>query len=298
MTQLAEKILHKNGYDIVCDPEFGYYRASPTPSQAELDAYYGKKFYDHKKVDYFELQSRDQEWWCQVFDERYDLLENKLPADRRRILDFGSGPGFFLKRGLERGWRGIGVEPSPKAAEYARSIGVETHVGFLDDAFASKFAASFDVVYSNGVLEHVQDAPAVLRACHRLLAPGGLLFLCVANDFNPIQMVLWKDMGFEPWWVCPPEHLNYFQPDSLEALARACGFEAVESTGTFPIDLFLLMGENYVGNDTVGKQCHQRRKTLEFNLLKNGRSALKRDLYRKFREAGLGREIDLIARKA
>jgi hypothetical protein len=71
----------------------------------------------------------------------------------------------------------------------------------------------------------------------------------------------------------------------------------VNTEATFPIDLFLLMGENYVGDDELGRRCHGKRKRLEINLEKAGLTDLKRSLYRSFAELGIGREIQVIGRK-
>ena len=57
------------------------------------------------------------------------------------------------------------------------------------------------------------------------------------------------------------------------------------------------MGDNYVGNDEVGREAHQRRKSFERALLDGGRNACKRDLYRMLAELGLGREIVAYSRK-
>ena len=67
--------------------------------------------------------------------------------------------------------------------------------------------------------------------------------------------------------------------------------DVVLREATFPIDLFLLMGEHYVGDDKLGRRCHARRKTLELNLVAGGRNDLKRRLYRLLAELGIGREV-------
>ena len=55
-----------------------------------------------------------------------------MPRERRRLLDIGSGPGFFLKTAKERGWRVLGIEPSRQAATHARDLGIEVVEGFFD----------------------------------------------------------------------------------------------------------------------------------------------------------------------
>ena len=57
------------------------------------------------------------------------------------------------------------------------------------------------------------------------------------------------------------------------------------------------MGDNYVGNDTVGHECHKRRMSFENNMNKAGLNKIKRELYVKFAELGLGRETVIIGRK-
>jgi hypothetical protein len=130
-----------------------------------------------------------------------------------------------------------------------------------------------------------------------MLNHGGLVCIVVPNDYNPFQEALRNTMGHLPWWVAPPHHVNYFDFDSLESLLGRLGFEVLLQEATFPIDMFLLMGDNYVGNDVLGRQCHVRRKSLEQALSAAGLATLKRQLYQAMAQLGLGREVLLIARK-
>ena len=96
----------------------------------------------------------------------------------------------------------------------------------------------------------------------------------------------------------PPHHLNYLNFTSLEDLLRRLDLEVVDTMTSFPMELFLLMGENYVGNDIVGKDCHARRKRFDLSLEKAGLGDTRRKFYRALANAGLGREAVVIARKA
>ena len=64
----------------------------------------------------------------------------------------------------------------------------------------------------------------------------------------------------------------------------------------FPIDIFLLMGDDYIGNDVKGKEAHQRRKNFEMILGKKNKQ-LSRKIYQEFAKMGIGREIVLYAKR-
>ena len=81
------------------------------------------------------------------------------------------------------------------------------------------------------------------------------------------------------------------------AYRKSIGFKVVLRESTFPIDMFLLMGENYIENNILGRECHKMRKNMELNLAKAGKNNLKRKLYREYANIGLGREIMLIGQK-
>ena len=129
-----------------------------------------------------------------------------------------------------------------------------------------------------------------------VLNTNGLIVITVPNDYNPLQQAFTKDSSKEKWWLAPPFHLNYFSHKSLASLVKRCGFEVLESTSMFPIDLFLLMGDDYIGNDEIGKKAHSRRKNFETKLAKEN-IVLLRNLYKAFANLEIGREVVLYARK-
>lgn len=267
----------------------------PIPTADELAADYESDYYAEHKPHYFDRHREDLDWWNLAYGDRYDTIESNLDAGSRRLLDIGSGPGFFLLHGKEREWEVQGIEPSRQAAEHARGLGLEVEHAFYSEETAPNLGV-FDVINMSEVLEHIPHPLPFLELVASHLSEGGLLSITVPNDFNPFQEVLRDSMSFDPWWVTR-HHLNYFDYDSLRGLVERAGFEVLLEEATFPIDLFLLMGDNYVGNDPVGREAHGRRTTFEFNLAAGGRNDLKRDLYRRLAELGLGREIVLIARK-
>ena len=105
---------------------------------------------------------------------------NKLMPNRGRLLDIGSGLGFFLKVAQTDGWDVTGVEPQESAAEHCRkSFNINPHVGLLQDQNFDP--ESFDVVTLWDVLEHVHNPLEFLDKCIELVAPKGLLILAIPN---------------------------------------------------------------------------------------------------------------------
>jgi SAM-dependent methyltransferase len=284
------------GFDVIECGACGFKHIVPIPTSEELDQIYRQDYYSTEKPLYLERHREDLEWWDTFYADHYDRFETALPPDRRRLLDVGSGPGFFLLHGKRRGWDVLGVDPSAQAVAHARGLGVEVVEGFLTDETADQFGI-FDVIHMNEVLEHIPDPRAMVRLARALLRPGGLLCVIVPNDYNPLQAIVRDQQGYEPWWVAPPHHINYFDAGSLARLVEDAGLEVEETTGTFPMELFLLMGDDYVGDDAVGRAMHAKRKRMELSVARAGATGLKREVYSALARMGIGRAVVIHARR-
>ena len=277
----------------------GFKHMDPLPDDARLAEIYRKEYYTKEKPTFIERSLEDEEWWTKNYDDRYDFLESELNDGRRDILDIGSGPGFFLKRGMERGWRATGVEPSEEAAGFAASSGVNVINDLLGNAVTGGLLkdASFDAVHLSEVLEHIRDPASLSLSAYKLLRPGGMLCVVLPNDYNPLQEFLRSELGFPPYWAAPPHHINYFDKESITSLIERSGFDILHTTATFPMEFFLLMGDDYVGKDEVGRNCHKRRKKLEAALSTKRFKGFKDEWYALMAKYGIGREFILYARK-
>jgi SAM-dependent methyltransferase len=238
------------------------------------------------------------EWWNLAFDDRYEVFESRLPKERRAVIDIGCGPGYFLKRGDVRGWHGLGIEPSLQASMHAKGLGIEVMNAFLNKATVRDIKRTFDAAHLSEVLEHVPDPLGILSMASSLLNKGGVIAVIVPNDYSPVQKVLRRKLGFRPYWLAPPHHINYFSFSSLSSLMEKAGFEVIEKAAMFPIDFFLLMGEDYVGNDRLGRACHAMRKRLDINLAEPELREFKKDLYRVMARHSIGREMIVYGVKA
>ncbi|MCB5227756.1 class I SAM-dependent methyltransferase [Alishewanella sp. 16-MA] len=290
-------VCNHNGFDLIDCSNCGFKHVVPLPSPEELIDVYQHDYYDQEKPLYLSRYQQDLPWWNLVYEQRYRILSQHLSSSQRTILDIGSGPGYFLLKGKELNWQVFGIEPSVQAATFSKQLGLDVFNGFFSPATADTFG-KVDAINMSLVLEHIPDPAAFLTLVHQQLNKDGLLCIIVPNDFNPFQTLLNQHLDYAKWWVAPPHHLNYFNFTSLSRLLNHCGFEVVHQEATFPIDLFLTMGDNYIGHDDVGRACHTKRMTFEKNMLENGQHELLSELYSALSKLGIGREVVVYAKKS
>lgn len=283
----------KGEYDVIECSLCGFKHVIPVPTEAFLSEYYKNDFVKNRPKGFYKKLEEDLSWVEIFYNEKFELLEKYTVVKNPSILDIGSGLGFFLNVGKKRGWRPTGVEPSVESADYSRNLGLEIENIYLDTS-NFKQLGKFNVVHMHEVLEHLPNPIDMIQLVKKLLKPRGLICIVSPNDYNPLQEAVVNSSSLTKWWLSPPEHINYFDFGSARKLLENAGFKIVEQTATFPLELFLLMGDNYIGNDKVGKIIHNKRVNFENNLNDSGFDNIRRNIYSKFSEIGIGREFCII----
>ena len=282
-----------DGFEVIDCKVCKFKHVHPIPTDEELGELYAAEFYSKKKPNYLKDSEEDIDWWMETYKNYFKLIGEHTKG--KKLLDIGSGPGYFIKCGEKLGFDVTGVEPSKDAAVYSKKMGLKVINAYFDMELAREIG-KFDIVTMNLVLEHIPDPTSFLKAIQTVLKPNGILFLLSPNDYNPFQMILKNDLGFKPWWVSPMQHINYFDFYSVTKLLKRVGFVPEEITTTYPMELFLLSGDNYIGKREVGRKCHKKRKEFEMNLLA-GNPDLFNKFYRSLARDGIGREFIIIAKK-
>jgi 2-polyprenyl-3-methyl-5-hydroxy-6-metoxy-1,4-benzoquinol methylase len=154
-------------------------------------------------------------WWLSWVGPLRELAEHGvmwLPAERRgRLLDVGCGSGLFLTHMRDLGWSVSGVDADPAAVRAARSglASDAVHLGSVENLELAD--SSFEAITLSHVIEHLPDPAESLRACRRLLVPGGWLVVATPNARSLGSRSLGRDWrGWEP-----PRHIHVFDPSTL-----------------------------------------------------------------------------------
>ena len=75
-----------------------------------------------------------------------------------------------------------GVDLDPAALEIRKNIQKDLHKAIQGDLLTIELpAARFDVIYNSYVLEHIEDAGAVMENFYRWLKPGGIIVLRIPD---------------------------------------------------------------------------------------------------------------------
>ena len=172
------------------------------------------------------------------------------------VLDIGCWEGaqleYFAK---EKGWRCTGIELNKKAARKARKKGIEVQELSVREFFEKFKGRKWDVINVAYVLEHIIDPYSFMVSLKDHLKKDGIVIIEVPNEFNPFQEAYLKKHKVEPYWVSLPIHLNYFNKEGIEKLVKKAGWEVMHGEMSFPMEMFLLMGDDYRKNPDVGKTC-------------------------------------------
>jgi methionine biosynthesis protein MetW len=191
-------------------------------------------------------------------ENRRVILETLEPRPGGVLLDLGCADGEVTAR-IARGTqvaRIVGVELIDRLADAARARGIEVVSADLNARLPFD-DASFDVIHSNQVIEHLANTDNFLREIRRLLKPDGYAVVStnnLASWHNVVSLV----MGWQPPPCHPSDelivgnpagvmegatgargqmHLRIFTGRALAGVARHHGLRAdvVRTAGYYPL---------------------------------------------------------------
>jgi SAM-dependent methyltransferase len=154
-----------------------------------------------------------------------------------RVLDAGCGGGGTALSLAEESAFAVGLDLEARFAGSGTRLAAEK--GIANAAFVQGDGAqlpfrdaTFDLVFSHSVIEHVTTAPGYLRECHRVLRAGGVLYLSTAPTLSlagahlprllvpvPVHLLLGRRAAFglfrtlarhAPWLLQEPKEANTF----------------------------------------------------------------------------------------
>jgi len=171
---------------------------------------------------------------CRHFGQ---TAESVAPLTGLRVLDVGCGGGILSESMARLGARVEGIDVVEKniriADLHARAEELDIEYSQVTAEGLAGTGRKFDVVLNMEVVEHVADVPGFLRACNRLVAPGGVMVVATINRtlrawllaiVGAEYVLRWLPRGTHRWGL-------FVKPAEIEALLAEDGLSVRARTG-------------------------------------------------------------------
>ena len=179
------------------------------------DNHINEAFYEnsnmHQSFDFYKWRNET------LVDDtrRYEFLKSSLV--NKKVLDFGSGNGGFLKLTKNISKKVLGVELEKAIIPFYKeeNIPFENNLDNISD--------KFDIITSFHVIEHIKEPLKILDKLKNLLDDNGRLIIEVPNA-NDALLTIYENEAFSnfTYWSC---HLYLYTQHTLNLLAKQAGFE-------------------------------------------------------------------------
>ncbi len=138
------------------------------------------------------------------------------------MLDIGGSTGVVAGHFAKQfGLFGTVIDPSPIEVQEARTLGLETITGLVEEHdFGGR---QFDLVLICQTVDHLLDVAGTLKRVRDLLTPNGDLFVDIV-DFRAAYLRNWSVED-----ATKIDHPYYLTQDTMTAYLRRAGFETMRT---------------------------------------------------------------------
>ena len=232
--------ISKDAFEIYACKDCSFHFTQNAPSPMAIGPYYKSDVYISHSDTKEGLVNRLYHTARDLMLKKKRRLVEKLTTGKR-LLDIGSGTGYFLNHMNENGFKVVGVEidDSARAATLKNfKIKVNPPATLLE----SKLSEKVDVITLWHVLEHLHDMDGYMQSMHQQLADDGVVLIAVPNHTS------YDAQHYGKHWAAydVPRHLWHFSPKTVSKLAEKNGFNVVGQK-RLPLDPFYnsLLSEKY-----------------------------------------------------
>lgn len=302
-----ESYWEEQGYKIIECKTCGFKHLDPIPAKEETERFYRDAYY--KNIKPFDYAAVNEElikektvqivangYYISIYNQVNQILQSQATSTQKKMMDIGCGNDLLAKFFQLKGWDSSVIELSPDATNYLRKFGLNVFNQSVDEieSLPSKALSFINIQF---VMEHLRDPIGFLMKAYDALIPGGILRIAVPNDFSEGQLAYQEYFNEKLNWVNLPDHINYFNFDSLSKLLIRHGFKESYRTTNFPLEFLLLGGINYYNSEEERKQVSPFVSNFQNALYKTKRGLVLKKLYESLAQQGFGRTVIMFAVK-
>lgn len=219
-------------FDLFACCDCGFVFTQGVPVESEIGKYYETPEYiSHSDTRKGAMNRAYHYVRSYMLGHKARLIVKEAHRKKGRLLDVGTGTGYFLDSMQKRGWQVEGVEKNEQARAFAHeSFGLEVKP---EPALAEFETGSFNVITLWHVMEHLEHLNETWVMLNNLLEDKGVLVVAVPNcsSFDA------RKYGADWAAYDVPRHLWHFTPATIHKLASKHGF-IMAARHPMPFDAF------------------------------------------------------------
>ena len=223
-----------------CD-DCGFLFTQNVPVEAEIGRYYESPEYISHTDTHKGLMNRVYHWVRKYMLGRKARLVRRCSGLKQgKILDIGTGTGYFPATMKAKGWEVSAIEKSSQARAFAKAhfqLDVDK-----PEKLSAYPAQTFDVVTLWHVMEHLEHLNETWETLSSILKDNGTLIVAVPNPTS------YDAKKYKEMWAAydVPRHLWHFAPSMMQQFGTKHGF-VLEERLPMPFDAFYvsMLSERY-----------------------------------------------------
>ena len=216
---------------------------------------------DPDEIEKFEAQA--PKWWDKTGEFkglhdinplRLEYIDQGSPLAGKSVLDVGCGGGILTEGMAQRGAAvtGIDIGDAPLAVARLHMQSSQWQIDYRKttaEDLADIEPQAYDIVTCMELLEHVPNPAAVVKACHRLVKPGGDVYFATLNRTWKAFLLAIIAAEYILGVVKRGTHTyrRFIKPAEIDLWARQAGLVRQDLTGLHYNPVF---GRKWLGGNT------------------------------------------------
>ena len=168
-----------------------------------------------------------------MLKKKVNLVIKESHRKAGKLLDIGTGTGYFAHAMTEKGWKTDAIEKNAEVRNIAeKKFGLKVKD---EDSLNSLPARNYDVITLWHVMEHLENLNETWDRLHELLKEKGILIVAVPNRIS------YDANKYGASWAAydVPRHLWHFTPATMQQFGAKHGF-IMAAHYPMPFDAFYI----------------------------------------------------------
>ena len=221
---ISSKVRDSKKHKVMKCINCSHIQLSPIPTVEEEKQFYNKNLQQKNIRDVISIKKLHEKMITDT--ERRVSFVSKLTPKKGRILEIGSGHGFFLEMMRKKGFKMTGIEVSKEKQKILKKV-TKAKILSININENNPEIGFFDTIVFFHVLEHMREPIDFLKKCKKLLKPKGKIVVEVPN-YDDFQLKLNKKYS-EFYWQ--RAHISYFTPKILRKVFQKNHFKNIKIVG-------------------------------------------------------------------